>query len=418
MSDTAAPKKGQIFTTRAVALMLGIGVAAFVALTALTAYAPELRDGGDGGAHALSRSAVGFAGIAQLIKTAGGDVLVSRGELHRPSGAPGLLILTPPVRELDDKALARLRASGRPVLVVLPKWTTAPVPERRGWVARMGLVSPAGAALAVAELTGPQADTTAPAVTRRRGSGAPTLTGLAGRFKAGGPYTIGSIDRLQTLSPPGAAPLIEDEAHRAVLLALDRRTFVLTDPDLLNNRGLRSLHTARAGAEIIRVLRDGGGPVVFDVTLNGFSRSRSLLRTALGAPFLGATLIALAAALLMGAHAAVRFGPALRPGRALALGKRVLVENSAVLIRLAGRRARMGERYAGLIRRIAAKAALPAYEAAPDKIDAALDRLSRKDEPLFSALAAEANLAATDGELMAAARRLHRWKLEITRERC
>jgi hypothetical protein len=163
---------------------------------------------------------------------------------------------------------------------------------------------------------------------------------------------------------------------------------------------------------------------VFDVTLNGLERSRSLLGLALSPPFLGASLCALATALLMGAHAAARFGPARPQMRALALGKTSLLDNSAMLIRLARREPKMGGRYAALIRRALARRVMGASAAdlvpARDhvlQIDEVLDHLTPAGELPFSALAGETGAAHDTASLMRSVRRLHQRKVEILGER-
>src|SRR4051812_11295845 len=83
------------FSPRTVLIMLAVGVAGFVGLAALTAYAPELRDGSDGGAHALSRSAIGFAGLAKLLEANGVPVVIARGPIAPAPDGTGLVILTP-----------------------------------------------------------------------------------------------------------------------------------------------------------------------------------------------------------------------------------------------------------------------------------------------------------------------------------
>jgi hypothetical protein len=250
-------------------------------------------------------------------------------------------------------------------------------------------------------------------LTRRDGLTQPVLDGP---FVGAAPYPLGPIDHLQTLDPGQDRVLMADEAGRAVLVQLDARTTVLSDPDILNNQGLASVDTAQAATAILDACRGAQGPVVFDVTLNGFKRSRSVLRLALEPPFLGATLCALAAALLMGAHAAVRFGAPAPDAAALALGKAALVENAAVLIELAKREPAMASRYVDVVRRAAVKAlGLPAATTAA-RIDRALDAATPPTGASFSTLAAEAVTVRTGADLLDLARRLHRRRLEITRE--
>jgi len=397
------------FSSRGVAWMLGVGVVAFLGLVALATFQPELRGGVDGGAHALSRSAVGFAGLARLMRDRGVPVVVSRGTIPRVDGPAGLVIQTPTVGTNMGKARADDRRRVR--LVILDKWLTSPDPRHQGWVRKGGLRPAVGPAMLAPQ---PGAAAKQGTVERRPGDGRPTLTGVGAW--GGSAIPLDAIDRFQTLDGLQGEALLKDETGRTVLWRVAQNTYVLTDPDLMNNHGLASLRNAQAAGAIIDQLRLGG-PVIFDVTVNGFVRSRSLLRLALGPPFLGATLCALAAALLMGFHAAARFGPTPHGGRALALGKRGLVDNSALLIRLAKREAHMGGRYAALVRRMVVKGLAFSREAEPHAVDAALDRLTPPEATPFSALVAEAEGAKTEEQLMRAAEALHRRKLEMTRER-
>ena len=226
------------------------------------------------------------------------------------------------------------------------------------------------------------------------------------------------MDSLQTISGAGWDPIVTDEQGRAVL-ALSRQggAAVLSDPDLLNTQGVADLNTARAGVEIIDRLRDHG-PVVFDVTLNGLGRGRSLLKLAFEPLLLGATLCLLAAALMMGLHAVARFGPSERPAPVLALGKRALADNSAALVRMARREPRMGSAYAALTRDIAARAVGAPRDLDEAQLDALLDRLGAAHglEFRFSTLASEAAKARTNAELIGAAQRLYQWRGEMTRD--
>jgi hypothetical protein len=252
-------------------------------------------------------------------------------------------------------------------------------------------------------------------VTWRGGLSKPALSAADGPLAGGSPYPLGAIDRFQTIDPGQGKVMLADEGGRAVLVRLDDKTMVLSDPDILNNQGLASLDTAEAAIAILDACHGAQGPVIFDVTLNGFKRSRSLLRLALEPPFLGATLCVLAAALLMGAHATVRFGAPKPDAMAMALGKTGLVENAAVLIELAKREPAMALRYVDVVRRSAARAMGLPGAVTPDRIDRALDAATPKTAAPFSALAAEAATVTTRADLLDLARRLHRRKLEITR---
>src|SRR3546814_13236320 len=84
----------------------------------------------DGGGHALSKAAPGYAGIVDLAERAGAEVeLRRRVETTRYEEYEPLLVLTPThhtrAPEIAELIDAHINA---PVLIVLPKWQTMAVP--------------------------------------------------------------------------------------------------------------------------------------------------------------------------------------------------------------------------------------------------------------------------------------------------
>lgn len=405
------------FQARTVLWLIAVAIVAALGFGALAAFAPELRASRDPGAHALSRSAVGYAGLVQLLKQTDRPVLVSRSPLPaRTDGAGGLLVLTPPPG-VDQAEMDALISQADTVLIVAPKWAALPDQLHPGWAINVGLIP--GAMVRI----GDRKDLLG--VARAKGSAAPLLQPPAAAadgadqrlFKTGTTLAFGPVDQLQTRTKGIAAIELVDQTGAPVLLHAKGDIYVLTDPDLLNNHGLSSLASAQAAIALIDGLRGGDGAVVFDVTLNGLRRTRSLFQLALEPPFLAATLCILAAALLMGWRAAVNFGAVERRARAVALGKRALVESSAGLIRLTHREARMAPRYAALVRSQALNAA-GVREQATEAADAYLDRLSEgAGQAPFSRLAEEAKQTKTPAALMRVAAALYHWKSEVVRER-
>jgi len=412
MSIEAAVARPPLFAARTMLIVVLIGVFAFSAFVVLSAYAPDLRSGSDGGAQALSKSAVGFAGVVELMRGMDEPAFISRGPLAPTQDGSGVLVLTPgPANGPGD--IRAIHFTGLK-LVVLPKWIVGPHPLSPDWVQKETIMPPGmvlrplGTAFGKIRLQ------------QRAGVERPVLRAASGAgFPAGEVLTPGPVDQLQTLSGPGWDPILTD-AHGDAVLALSRQggVAVLSDPDLLNTQGVADLNTARAGVEILDRLRDGG-PAAFDVTLNGYGRGRSLLKLAFEPPMLGATLCFVAAGLMMGLHAAARFGPAERPPPVLALGKRALADNAAALVRMARREPRMAPAYAALTREAAARAVGAPRDLGEDQLDALLDRLgaARGLEDRYSSLAAEAAAAKTNAELMSVARRLFQWRGEMTRDR-
>ena len=150
-----------------IALILA-AVFALSAMAALDAFSPELSSGNDGGEHALSKSAVGYAGIVRLMRETDRPVVLSRGTLGAISDE-NLLVLTPSVGQ-ETEALDELRWSSQATLLVLPKWQTIGKPFKKGWVEKAGLLDATESLSALPDDLRPEAGPSSAAVAgdRRR----------------------------------------------------------------------------------------------------------------------------------------------------------------------------------------------------------------------------------------------------------
>jgi hypothetical protein len=108
----------------------------------------------------------------------------------------------------------------------------------------------------------------------------------------------------------------------------------------------------------------------------------------------------------------------LRRGRAIALGKSALVDNTAALVRLAGLEHRLGGRYADLTADLAARAAGAPRGLGGEALAGFLDRLSvrRRFLRTFSELERDARTTADPAHLVTAAEALYRWRLDLVGE--
>ena len=439
MSRTSRAVAGAFSPLTIIVLAL-IAVVAMAGLGVLSAYAPELKSGDDGGGHALSSSSVGYGGIVKFLRATGVPVTLSRGRVG-VNGRDSLLITTPPFGVNPDQIRDRARRSedkgrrgmdvvgngalteitGGPLLVVLPKWSTMPEARHRGWVSTVGPYPVEG----VMEIL-PESFRSGLGLARRQAPAWVQLTRPNGQ-RTGRPVRI---DALQTLSgkalnatgtmAPVWIPVLLDPSGGVVLaMRRDTRIYVLSDPDLINTQGLKSLAGAETAVAVLDLVRAEGSPVIFDLTLHGFQRTRSLLRLMLEPPLLGLTLLLAALAAFAGFQAVVRFGPAREADRTVALGKRALADNTAGLVRLARREHRMAAPYARLVRTAVARAIGAPRTLSDAELDAFLDRVGAMTgvTPQYSVLAANAAKARTPNDLMSVARDLHRWKQEMTRGR-
>lgn len=404
MSEIAIGASGtetdRAFNRGAMLLIAGIGILAFLAMLVLGAYAPDLRSGKNGGSHALSNAATGYSGLVRLAGATGRNPRIVRQE--QLLDTEDLVVITPEQAATPlDPALGERAA--KPTLIVLPKWQAGRDPAKPGWVRVSGLLPPS-------EPEGVLAPGDQLEVTRAKTSGQILVT-VPGHAPSEMQFPAPPV--LQTISGKNLQAVITDGAGKIVVGKLPGRPwYVVADADLLNNHGMASPQRAAAALALLDFVNSTESTgVSFDVTLNGLGRSRSPLRLAFDPPFLSVTIAILAALLLAGIQALARFGVPLRPERAIAFGKTALVDNTAALVRKAGREGHLGGRYAETIRdRMVALLRLP-----PTLGDQALiERLDNlKAETAFSDLAQRAESARTREDVLAAARALHQWQQEI-----
>jgi hypothetical protein len=399
------------FNPLLIAGLVLVGVIAFVALWALVALGPQLSSGNDGGGHALSKAAPGFAAIVDLAERAGADVELRRRVDSASSEEPGpLLILTPKHESRPEEIAELLNRQDDRVLIVLPKWQTLRIPGRTpkpGWVSFGIPIAPSGALIPEAPLG--KVDIRAPDAKAQR-----VAADVGGqRFSAYLPADA------QVVNGDAIEPLIEGANGGAVLArAKDRDIYILADPDLIDNLAFASRDKGRAAAMLIDAVAEDAAAdgFAFDLTLNGFGGQRSLLRFAFVPPFIGITLCLIAAGLLALWQAWVRFGPALKPGRAIPVSKAALIANSADLVRQARRELDGADAYvasqrSAIARRLHAPTGIDAQAT-----DAWIDRRLKAGSDLFSALARRLPLARNRHEFLEGAQALSDIRKELLRD--
>jgi hypothetical protein len=388
------------FNARMMLLVTAMGTFAFIAMLVLGAYAPDLRSGHNGGSHALSNAATGFSGLVRLSEATGRNPAIVRALPDLDS--ENLALITPDDSTEDLTKILQTRGS-RATLVVLPKWATFPDKAHAGWVR-------------VARLDFPEMDegVLAPDVkikiARAKGHGEPLRN-----IDPAAPSTIQFLAPavVQSMSGPTLKPLIVAPNGGIVLAKVDNRPlYVLSEPDLINNHGMGNEQQARSALALLNYLNSTGADgVLFDVTANGLGRSQSPLKLAFDAPFLAVTLTIFAAMLLAGWQALVRFGPVRHRQRAIAFGKAALVDNSAALIRKAGREASLGQRYVDVIRERAVTLFRLPPTLDPQSLSVQLEGLNPAHS--FAAASEAAERARTRDELVSAAKSLNQWLEEV-----
>lgn len=414
MSDVAIGGKASdtgLFRGRTVVLLLAVGILGFVATLLLGAYAPDFRSGRNGGAHALSNAATGYKALVDLAGATGRNPRILRSDTLFDT--EDLLVVTPE-RAATIISAALQGREAKPTLFILPKWQTAADPEHAGWVRATGpwpLAEPIGV-LAPSIRFGMRQYRTAGEVLANRGLPA-DIRFHAPRFA----QVITGLPEDSTLygEPVTLRPLLTDRKGGVLLAQLgEGPLFVLADPDLLNNIGMKDLGHASSALALLDWMNstDAEG-IAFDVSLNGLGQTKSPLKLLFEPPFLAMTVGLAAALLLAGWQAFARFGPIAPRERTIAFGKAALIDNSAALVRKARREARMGGRYAAMIRERAARAFGAPARLRDGALDAYLDGL--RGPQRFTELAEKAASARDRGELLEAANALHAWQKDKMR---
>jgi hypothetical protein len=281
------------------------------------------------GPTVASRSALGYAGIADILRQLDMEVVSSRNRSRSIARArdAGVLIVAEPRVAPQTAAVGRKLLDAEAVLLILPKWVGEPSADHAGWIEQASLIAPLSPALALG-LADPQ-----------------------GRMERGAAATdwdrnaIGVVPVLdgpmQFIRSTAMKPLV---AHGDQILVGEvdrgaRRIFVLADPDVLSNRGLAHPVNAAFAVALIGRLRHGDGPVVFDESLSLQSDSGpNIFRLLFRFPLLTGLVMGVIAVGLLLWSAMPRFGAPLVPAPARESGKGALIDNIASLLSFAGRR--------------------------------------------------------------------------------
>ena len=286
------------------------------------------------GPSTYSRSAIGHAGIAEVLQRLGLLVVKSsHNSLDKLSAGSVLVIAEPrPGPESEQSIRALLRADT--VLLVLPKWTGQPSQQTAGWIRNAQERVTAEAQWALA-LVAPRAH-----VVRERGDVR---------------WTTNALGLVPNLPPP--IQLIRGQGLRAivggepgVLIAEiregERRIWILSDPDVIANHGLARDGNAALALALFKHLRSGDGSIVFDETVHGYStRPANPLLLMFRFPFVVATLQGLIAIALLLWATLARFGSPQTAPPPLSAGRGGLLQNIAKLIELTGHQQVMVARY-------------------------------------------------------------------------
>jgi hypothetical protein len=391
------------FSRTTLIVVIGVAVVSLGVTIALTIAGDDLGEKRSAGVDGYSRSAIGHRGLVRLLEKLDVPVVVSRSDSGDKAGHGLLIIAEPTVTDDASSArLASLAASAPNTLVVLPKWFGS-AERGQAWIADARL-------LPTSEVT-PVVD--ALHITYTAIHRAPASSGWVVEPEGDRP----SIREPQELATDGLTPLVTDLGGNQLLGQTERdghTLTVLTDPDVLNNFGLRAAENARFTIDLIDRLRHGG-PVVIDETMHGYAQQPSLVRTLFRFPLVLATLQVLVCAMLAVWAAMVRFGPRREAPPPIAPGKDFLIRNTAALLHYGGHHAHALKRYLQLTV-AAVRHALHAPALPPAAMTAWLERVRavRGGQISLVALEQAVGAAATPARVVELADQVFRWRMEMT----
>ncbi|MDX8509204.1 DUF4350 domain-containing protein [Mesorhizobium captivum] len=403
MSAEAAETEEAPFSRRTLFWGIFASLLAAAGFFLLSTYAPDFREP-EGGTTPLSKGGTGYAGLVEWLKLTNGQAPpMARGEKDLESALASTFLLIVTIAPGSDPAalqrIVKLR-SGKDTLFVLPKWQTMPLLGNDGWETKVErlpttVVNDWLGRLAKAKL----------------GDGKPTVDRIDVQGRK-----IAMPEELQWVADDH--PLISAGDGKAILTELDNEPFyILTDPDLINNAALKDPQKAAAALDMIAMLEPAKGAVMFDLTLHGIGQNYDLAKLLVEPPFLALTLSVLVAAALAFLHGLGRFGPPRTEGRAIAFGKRALVDTTAMLLKRAGRLQELGDRYAALMRQRAAALLGAPHGLQGEALDRWLDSRDKSEANGFTARFKAANDSNTLAGMHEAAEKLHDWTARRLGER-
>jgi Domain of unknown function (DUF4350) len=387
-------------------------IAGAVIVFAISLYLMGVRQvtGSDNiGPSTYSRSAIGHAGIADVLQRLDLPVVKSSSDSLQRLSPGSVLVIAEPRMTRDSEEAIRSLLKANAILLVLPKWAGQPSEQKPGWLQAVG-ENPLGQARWALNLVAPRANVV------REGAGVTWTTNALG-------LAPNPVSPVQLVRGAGLRPIVAGEQGMLVGEIVDRgqRIWVLADPDIISNHGLAREGNAALAVALIKRLRSGNGAVVFDETVHGITgRASSPFLLMFRFPFIVATAQGLLAIALLLWATLGRFGAPQSAPPPLSAGREGLLQNMAKLIEFAGHQQVMIRRYVQETVRDVARQLHAPRGLSGDAMIAWLQRVGRARgvEADCGALMRQADQLRQarlrdQSSLVRLAREIHRWKGEI-----
>jgi hypothetical protein len=294
----------------------------------------ELGDTDSVGPSTFSRSAIGHAGIADVLAQLAIPVVKSRSSSLEKLNSGSVLVIAEPRRNGQSEDAIRTLLKASTILLVLPKWTGQPSEQKTGWLRQVGERPVLDAQWAL-NLIAPRGE-----VVRERSAVQWTTNALHLTADVDLPVQLVRGDRLRPVIGAMEGMLVGEISDK------DRKIWVLADPDIIANHGFAREGNAALALALIKALRAGDGSVVFDETVHGFVvRPVSPFLLLFRFPFVVATAQGLLAVALLLWATLGRFGAPQAAPPALRAGREGLLQNMAKLVEFTGHQDLIVKRY-------------------------------------------------------------------------
>jgi hypothetical protein len=285
------------------------------------------------GPSSYSRSAVGYAGLADMLQKRDLPVVKSRFDSLGQVTPGGVLVIAEPLPGAKNEQIMRTLLKADNILLILPKWFGRQSESKPTWIGEATHIDPEVAAWAL-HLVAPKADVsdvTTTSFTLNPFNLAPNVTA---------PVRLIHGDRLQPIIGSADGMLL------GLLRDRDRKIWVLSDPDVMSNHALAQSGNPALALAIIDHLRSGSGSIVFDETIHGFiAEPQNPFKLLFRFPFIIAVIQGVLALALLVWATVGRFGTPQPAPSSISAGRQQLLENIAKLVDTRGHRDVMIKRY-------------------------------------------------------------------------
>jgi len=420
-------------------LIFTVGVLTFLLGLLLAAYGSDIFGESSAGFDSYSRSLSGHCGLTELLEQTGISVVISRTPALQPFNADLPLIILEPMNSrrtpsdqakygedkitFESDALTELLSLAddalAPIVIALPKRWVRQSENNPAWIESEELLELDLVKQVLHCILSSRSDNVvakSPVDVKRCVS----LQNIKDDFYQIEKAQIKLGKYGQVIEPdPCIEPILACDEGVIIGqlngMGYSSSIFIISDPDLINNRGLARADHAMVIHTLLTEFLDAK-LVVIDESLHGFTANSSLLFRALSFPLVLIVIHGLLGFGMLVWAASRRFGKALPPPRELPPGKNLLIDNTSKILLSGKNNAYAVRRYLRLIMAEVAQRFLLKEGASQQNLIERLSRISRIrkiqiDLEMIDTESKDRSLS--PGAALRLAKKIHRWREEL-----